>query len=443
MAVEMDEKKLVEQLDGIKSNFEETSKKMIDRINQQDEEIKKYGGTMTETSKAIKALEEKLQGHATNYDELKKLSEEIAVKLGRPGAGDMGKQQQVKSLGEAFVNSQAYKDFQKQGYPRTMQSGFELPRIGTKREVPLGAPVDMKAAIGDGVTGGLSDLRNQFATERLLEIMAQPIERYRVKDLFPVIPTVNGSIDYIRETGFVNNAEAQEETDTKGQSSFEFTQENVSVKTIAHWTPVARQTLEDIPALQTYMDTRLNQGLKIKEDAELLYGDGMGKHILGMLATGQGLQTYAWSDGFDKDTRIDAVRRAMTRVRIAQYDSTGVVLNPFDWEYIELAKDSQDRYLWVVVTQGGEQRLWRLPVVDTTAMVKGDFLVGAFAMGAAIWDRQQVTVRVTDSHDDFFVRNIIVILVEERLALTVYRPEAFVHGTFDQTPQGGGQPDVS
>ena len=127
----------------------------------------------------------------------------------------------------------------------------------------------------------------------------------------------------------------------------------------------------------------------------------------------------------------------MNKVRVAEYAATGIVLSPNDWTDIELLKDNQGRYIWTVVTEGGQKRLWAVPVVDTTAMVDGQFLTGAFLGGANIWDREEAAVTIGDQHADFMVKNLLAILAEERIALTVYRPEAFVAGTFDDAPAIG------
>ena len=76
-------------------------------------------------------------------------------------------------------------------------------------------------------------------------------------------------------------------------------------------------------------------------------------------------------------------------------------------------------------------RLWRMPVATTTAMAQGNFLAGAFKRGAQIFDRQDATVEVSTEHSDFFIKNKVAIRAEERLALAVYKPAAFVKGGFD------------
>jgi hypothetical protein len=49
-------------------------------------------------------------------------------------------------------------------------------------------------------------------------------------------------------------------------------------------------------------------------------------------------------------------------------------------------------------------------------------------MAAMLWDREDVTVRVAEQHEDFFVKNMVAILVEERVALTVFRTQALIRG---------------
>jgi HK97 family phage major capsid protein len=106
-----------------------------------------------------------------------------------------------------------------------------------------------------------------------------------------------------------------------------------------------------------------------------------------------------------------------------------------DWADIELTKDSTGSYIWVNVQEGGVQRLWKLPVVDSNAVPEGEFLVGAMNIAAQVFDREDAAVEVSTEDGDNFRTNMVTIRAEERLALAVYRPESFVHGEFeDPTP---------
>jgi HK97 family phage major capsid protein len=276
----------------------------------------------------------------------------------------------------------------------------------------------------------------------------------RVRDLFPTRTTTAAVIEYFRQLGFTtlqaghgtNNAAAVAERGTgaasatfglKPQSSFAFVGEQAPVRTLAHWEAAHRNVLADEPQLRSIIDNELMYGLRLLEDNQILNGDGTGENLLGVLQT-PGIQEYAWSDGATSpvaDTKADALRRAATLAFLAYYEPTGIVLHPNDWEDIELTKDANGQYLVAVsVAMGGEPRVWRMPVVDTPAMTEGTGLVGAFGTGAQLYDREQASIRISEQHSDFFVRNAIVILAEQRLALAVKRPEAFVKVDFDAEP---------
>jgi len=103
---------------------------------------------------------------------------------------------------------------------------------------------------------------------------------------------------------------------------------------------------------------------------------------------------------------------------------------PTDWADIELQKDSTGQYIWVDVTTGGESKVWRLAVVPTNAITAGNFLVGDFPAAAVVYDRQEATIEISREDRDNFVKNMVTILVEERLGLAVEAPGALVYGAF-------------
>jgi HK97 family phage major capsid protein len=126
---------------------------------------------------------------------------------------------------------------------------------------------------------------------------------------------------------------------------------------------------------------------------------------------------------------IDVLRLAALQATLALYPATGFVLHPTDWAKIELTKDSQNRYLVGDPQNQISARLWTLPVVQTPAMAVSHFLTGAFRLGAQIFDRLSIEVLISTEDQDNFVRNLLTIRAEERLALCCYRPAAFIYGT--------------
>ena len=53
-------------------------------------------------------------------------------------------------------------------------------------------------------------------------------------------------------------------------------------------------------------------------------------------------------------------------------------------------------------------------------------VLGLFALAAQVFDRQTATIDIADQDQDNFVKNMITIRAEERLALAVYYPSAIV-----------------
>ena len=317
-----------------------------------------------------------------------------------------------------------------------MPSAFQLGRSIT----PGYSVKDVYTAMPSGTPGA-------FGTITRDPIVVPPMRTKRVRDLFPVRTTTSTVIEYFRMTGFTNNAAAVAERNAgdtafaaKPQSGMTFEGVQTSVRTLANWEAAHRNVLADEPQLRSIIDNELMYGLRLQEDAQILNGSGSGENLRGILNT-PGVQTYDWSDGTysavdgQTDTKADAISRAATLSFLAYYEPSGIVLNPNDWEDIELSKDGNGAYVVAVsVAMGGEQRLWRIPVVDTPAIAEGTALIGAFGTGAQIYDRESPSIRVSEQHADFFVRNAIVILAEQRLALAVKRPESFVKVSFDGAP---------
>lgn len=383
--------------------------------------------------KEIKSLIEGLEGmrEVEQWGE-RPATESVAAKAdAAQHAAEIREALRGKSLGELFTESAEFKALDSGRNGANMPSPWSLKAADfTGYNVK-----DVYSALPTGTPGAFGSIQRD-------PIVVPPMRTRRVRDLFPTRTTTAAVIEYFRMTGFTNAASTVAERSgsafgAKPQSSFTFVGEQAPVRTIAHWEAAHRNVLADEPQLRSIIDNELMYGLRLQEDEQILNGDGTGENLEGVLQT-SGIQTYTWSDGATTpvpDTKADAIRRAATLAFLSYYEPTGVVLHPNDWEDIELTKDSNGQYLVAVsVAMGGEPRIWRIPVVETPAIAEGTALVGAFGTGAQLYDREQASIRVSEQHSDFFVRNAIVVLAEQRLALAVKRPEAFVSVDFDAAP---------
>jgi HK97 family phage major capsid protein len=266
--------------------------------------------------------------------------------------------------------------------------------------------------------------------QRVPGIVTPPERRLTIRDLLTWGRTSTNSIEYVKETGFTNNADVVSENPSAGKPESTLTFEVLAapIATIAHWVHASKQVLSDVAMLQSYLSGRLVYGLKLKEEAQLLKGSGVGLNINGLYTQASNYLNPGVTVA--NETGIDRLRIAMLQVQLAEYDADAIVLNPIDWANIELTKDSMNRYILANPFGVTGAVLWGKPVVPTQAMGLGEFLTGAFAMGAQGWDREDISVTIATQDQDDFIKNMVKILVEERVGLTVYRPEAFVKGDF-------------
>ncbi|KAI3591650.1 Phage major capsid protein [Cupriavidus sp. U2] len=362
-------------------------------------EAKSAGEVSAETKEAVDKL-------LVKQGELQARLDDAEKKLLRRGSNDP---EGAKSVGSEFVESEGYKAYVAEG---NYKKGFshQVKAVVTITSDP--------AVAGDTI-----------APDRLPGIQTPPQRRLTVRDLLTPGRTASNLIQYVKETGFQNMAATVAEGAKKPQSDLTFDLLAQAVVKIAHFVKASTEILADAPMMQSYIDGRLRYGLAFKEEAQLLNGSGVGNNLNGIYTQAT---AYVAPITIANPTRIDVLRLALLQAELAEYPSTGIVLHPSDWAAIELTKDTTGAYIFANPQGIAQPALWGRPVVATQAMTVDTFLTGAFKLGAQIFDRQQASVMVATENEDDFVKNIVTILIEERLGLAVYRPEAFVKG--DITP---------
>jgi HK97 family phage major capsid protein len=377
----------------IKSLQENVSKELAGALQKYDAEIKEFKAARDETKNQIAEL-------TTKNAELTERLVAAEQKAAQPPK-DEG---EAMTLGQSFIKSQAFENLKKHNFAGPASFGVEIKSVTS-------AP--------DSAGAGAYSLR-------LSDPVMTPMRPLTIRDLLGSANTISNSIEFIREDVFTNNAAPQVEGELKAESNITFAEEQVGVKTIAHWLPATRQIISDFPMLQGIIDGRLRMGKDIKVEDQIIGGDGTGQNLKGLIPSATPFDTALTVSG---DTRIDQIRRAIYQVYAAFFMPTGIVMNPRDWADIELKKDGENRYLFSNPNTTNIRMLWGLPVVESFAMPVGRFMVGAFSMAATVFSREGTTVAISDSHEDFFARNMIAIRAEERLALAIFRPKSFVYGT--------------
>ena len=377
-------------------------KKATDQVKGLGEELK---GKMENGEKGLDDLKGRVDEALTTLNDTKTRLDDVEQKLARRGAGATTE----KSIAEQLMETEQFK------------LNAQDPRANKSAKLMVKATNTSATADAAGSAGAL------VVEHRVPGVVATPERKLTIRDLLMPGTTDSNAITYVREKLFTNNAAAQaSEGAKKAQSDLQFEEITTGVKTLAHFVKASRQILDDAAMLQSYINGRLTYGLKLVEDKQLLSGDGAAGGLTGIMNVAQAFADPAKLATY---TIIDQLRLAQLQVILAEYPSNGFVLNPIDWAKIELEKDGMGRNIIGNPQSLAQPTLWGIPVVQTQAMAAGRFLTGAFDLGAQIFDRQQSGIAVSTENEDDFVKNLVTVLCEERLALAIYRPEAFVKGT--------------
>lgn len=355
-----------------------------------DESLAAFGKATDEQKNAIASISKEIEGLNARLTDLMQ-------KSARPE----GNVPAARSLGQQVIESDRFKAFQAGGF---------RGRTGN-------IPVLLGALTTDNGGGVLVE------PQRLPGIRMPGQLPLRVSDLLAVGTTSSNAIEFVREKTFTNNAAAVAENTKKPESVIEFEQDSTTVKTLAHWIPASRQILDDVSQLQSYIDARMLYGLNLVEDNQLMNGDGTGANL-------KGLMRYATK--FDEQlatsstNKLDRIADAILQVWLTGFPANGIYMHPKDTNDLRKLKDTIGRYLFSNPESAIVPMPWGMRVVETTAIPEGTALVGAFALAAQVFDRQTATIDIADQDQDNFVKNMITIRAEERLALAVYYPSAIV-----------------
>ena len=397
-------------LADLESQLVATHKEIETFVEKANGEMKTAQTASTETKAALNAL-------STKAEDICKRIDKVEAKF--EGMGDVRNQAQ-KTLGQRFTESEEYKTLAQNGQGRVIKryQGDEYKAIvnATGQNQPL------------------------VPAQRVPGIITEPNRRLTIRDLIPSGRTSSNLIEVPYENVYTDNTGPQAgnsptdfENVTKGESDATFRLDSVPVTTYAHFMRASTQVLADATQLSSYIDSRLRYFLKLKEETDLLTGDGASGRLRGIHRFGT-VFNKATSVG---DTKIDTLRKAKLELAERDYIADGIILNPSDWDTVEGAKDADGRYIYGDPSRQLQASIWGLPVVVTNTLPAGSFVVAQFSVASMLWDREDMSVAVSTEDSTNFQTNMVTIRCEERLAHVVYLPRAIVRGTFTNSPVGG------
>lgn len=464
-----------------KAEIERLEQKMVEYTDRQESEIKTLGEARESTNDKLEKADEQLRTLGENYAEIKGMVDALDRMGGRVGTGE----DTPASWGEEFTKSDQFQSMLTRNADRSdpveIKSPFERKQStgltsGTSGYGNIGTLIEPQA-LGELIRKPRLD----FSLRQFLRIFptqsssVEWVEMVGFKNLYSeltaavsattattlTVDSTSGfyagmkidiggtsatvqSVDsatgltltaQIGATKSVGVAVTSDELGftphggLKPQANIQFTEKSEPVGTIAHWIPAHKQTLSDAPQIQGVINTEMVAGLDDALDRQIIRGPGGAPNLTGLL-NNTNIQNAGTMTGTGGQGMIEHIRKMKTKAMLAGYPPDAVVVYPTDWETMELAKATDNQYIQMNISDGRESRLWRVPVVESTALKPNEVLMGSFGLGAYLLDREQASLQVSDSHSDFFTRNMVAILAEARVGMAVPRPESFVKGAF-------------
>jgi HK97 family phage major capsid protein len=389
-----------------------------------DDEKAGYGAAMkaladiVETVRTVKA-DEAIMAEAKAF----------GTEVGVPDAREL--KARVKSLGLTVVESPEFKAMLA---PYTHGGQVAIPKGSHINSAPIG--------VKSLFTGLSSTSAGAFVVNERTDIV-EPLGRkpLTLRGLVSNRRTTSDTVEFVQQTSHTNAAAVVAEATSsaaptapggagalvnvagggyKPEGAWAYVVVTAAVKTIAEWVPATKRALADVAQLEGLINDELRADIAETEENQILNGDGTGENFTG-IATTSGIQTQSFATDI-----FTSIRKGITKAKtVGRVNPNAILMNPADAESVDLTKDGNNQYYYGGPQTLNQRTMWGLPIVESESQTAGFVTVGDFTK-AVVWDREQTTVTMTDSHADFFIRNLVAILAEERLAFGVTRPSAFV-----------------
>lgn len=417
-------KKLRDKVVVEKREFTDDEKALVDSTLEEVRVIE----VQVEKERGDEALMEKIDDLNSLFDP--KQNGTGGQKQASTGSANGGRR--LTSLGQQFVESQVFQAWMKSVAPNG--------RIADSMKGLSSPPVEVKELLQKTLLTGEGATSAGAFVESDRTGIYEPLGRYplRVRDLVSVRTTGSDTVEFVRQLTQVTQAAPVAESNVttfagstgevsgeKPEAGMTFQRVTETVKTLAVWIPATKRALSDAGQLRGLIDDELRADLDEELENQMLNGDGTGENFTGLANTANIL-----AQAFTTDP-IVTTRKAITHLLVTGKQMPSAWLfNPQDWETFDLLKDDQGRYYWGGPMAQGPRTLWGVPVAQSFFQTQGAGWLANWSK-AVLWDRMMATITATDSHADFFIRNMVAVLAELRAAFGVIRPSAFVEVDLD------------
>lgn len=255
----------------------------------------------------------------------------------------------------------------------------------------------------------------------------------RLIDLIEVGATDSDTVRYgkqsVRTSAAATKAVGQAGVGTAyDQATYTWTNADVTVRSIGHYAKAPRENLADVAALQTLIEGQLADDVLLQAESLIYSGAGTGTDFSGIKTEAITASSFITRDETN-EPRVSALHRALTTVRLAFLEPDAIFMHPTDYHntVVERWSSSGGFLLDAAAASNVQPTQWGIPVVQSSLATLGEPIVGAFGKSATLWVREGVSVRISDSNEDDFIKRMIAVLAEFRGAFAVKRPAGFCY----------------
>lgn len=365
--------------------------------------LKELRGEIENTFNSLKGEVSKLpemQKQLDAYDtEIKKLKAE-----GASASKAMG-MTLVESLTKSFKEDEA-------SLKQYRESGFR----------GLGKSFNIKAAANMTFAASATQTNGPVVDRQYIPgIYGNVRRRDRIRQLLNQGVMTGDAVQYVVQTGGEGGANNVNEGGTKPQTDKDIASKKAEARKIAHHIRISEELLNDLSGMAAFLTYQGIEDVYDKEDQQLLFGTGTGTPTqLEGLTVGSGLLTAASTSltGVATPQKVDALIAAMEALSANEFMADTIIMNPSDVYGLQVLKATDGDYLKRInFTNDGRLVVNGIPVSVTTAMTSGSFLVGELSRAALMFQREGLSARFFDQDQDNAVKNLVTVVIEERIAL--------------------------
>jgi len=399
------------RIDGVQANLE----KQIKQIEEQH----KTDGKVSED--AVKNLSDLMGTVKRIEEEFGKKFSEMTVKMNREGLPFGSGEQRQKGLENLIYDT--LKSAQEKG------DFNEVNQTGSKKyPIKSGHGALHQKAVGVFTSGNLTDGAGNAAfsaREIRSTVVTSPSPSIHVRNLLNTSVMSQTYLEYPQFIGGEGTPGYQvNQGDTKAQIDYDFQMIPVRPKTLAAWTRVSRQALNDISWLANFFSTQMMLDLLKKEDAELLNGTGVNS-IKGIIPSAT---DYVPTDG-GYATLFEYLVDGIAQLESKDYQANGIVMHPLDYARLLVYKTTTGEFNYPGLVFGGSERSLLTfngtPIYKLNQIAQGKTVIGD-------WNRAELLIREGINFGLFYedadnvTKNLVTLRIEEEIGLAVYHPQAFL-----------------